>query len=295
MEIIKTFNSLLKDGTIPSMNAAASMMDMSPAQLSQFLNNKYKGDLERTSFRISNYIKDVLERKKYSSEHVFIRNLTNTEMVLNVVRLTHLQRSIGLITGKSGLGKTSALKSYAEEHQEVLFIEVDTAYSPKELLSELHEMCGYNGKGHLNLLKKDIISKLKNSGRLLIIDQAEYLQDKALDLLRSIHDKAGVGLLLSGLPRLLNNIKGVGGVHEQIYTRIGAFLELKPLTDADITKLVFSYGEGFAGLERDFIELCRRNARVLTILARESRRIALNKGVTVNQDIIRTAFNQLVR
>ena len=51
-----------------------------------------------------------------------------------------------------------------------------------------------------------IVKKLKGSGRMIIIDEAEHLPYKALELLRRVHDKAGMGVLLVGLPRLIHKI-----------------------------------------------------------------------------------------
>lgn len=46
----------------------------------------------------------------------------------------------------------------------------------------------------------DIVDKLKSSGRLIIIDEAEHLPYKSLELVRRIYDKANVGILLVGMP-----------------------------------------------------------------------------------------------
>ena len=54
----------------------------------------------------------------------------------------------------------------------------------------------------------DIIDKLKSSGRLIIVDEAEHLPYTSLELLRRIYDKAEVGILLVGMPRLMKNLKG---------------------------------------------------------------------------------------
>jgi DNA transposition AAA+ family ATPase len=67
----------------------------------------------------------------------------------------------------------------------------------------------------------DIIDKLKSSGRLNIIDEAEPLPYKSLELLRRIYDKAQVGILLVGMPRLIMNLKGEKRQYAQLYSRVG--------------------------------------------------------------------------
>uniref|UniRef100_UPI00129A9791 AAA family ATPase n=1 Tax=Eikenella corrodens TaxID=539 RepID=UPI00129A9791 len=65
-----------------------------------------------------------------------------------------------------------------------------------------------------------VIKKLQSSGRLLIVDEAENLSTRSLELLRRLHDLAGIGLVLVGTPRLLSNLKGRHGELEQLYSRV---------------------------------------------------------------------------
>lgn len=293
---IELFEQLRKEGKIKSLNAAAKAIDISSSTLSQFLAGKYTGNVEETERKIANWLRLIQEREQLSGEVIeWVDGIRNSELVLDIARLTHLQKSIGVVIGRSGLCKSMALKKYAYDHPDTIYIEVDGAYSAKEVMREIHMRCGYNGIGHLNFLKKQIIEKLLDSGRMIILDQAEYLSDKALDLIRTIHDKAGIGVLLAGMPHLMKNIKGTEGVHEQIYTRIGAAIELEPLTLEDIQKLVHSYDKNSNGLYKEFIDPSRKNGRVLRILYRESKRIAKNKGIPINTEIIKKASKQLVK
>jgi len=297
MEVTTTitqFNRLIESGTIESINRAADAMGISSPRLSSFLSGKYKGNVKKTQEIVQSFVDLVKERGLYQqSEIEFVPEIENTKMILNIVRLTHVQRTIGIITGRSGFGKTMALQNYAAEHKDVIYIEVDSSYSPKVLMQEIHQACGYNGTGHLNKMKKEIVNKLNGTGRLLVIDQAEYLSDKSLDLLRTIHDKAKIGLLIAGLPKLMENVKGIGGIHEQIYTRIGAALELNPLKNEDMIKLINTYIPGTKHY-KEIIEKVRRNARVLWILTREAKRIAEGRGTEITTEIIDIAHRQLV-
>lgn len=295
-QTIELFNELLNDQKIPSITQASKGIGISVTSLSQFLSGKYKGNIEEVERKVANYLRLLKERELTQGDEIkWVDGIKNSELVLDIARLTHVQRSIGLVIGRSGLCKTISLKKYHIDHPDTIYIEADSAYNAKEVLREIHIAVGLNGVGNLNHLKKDIINKLHGSGRMIIIDQTEYISSKALDLIRTIHDKAGIGILLAGLPQLLSNIKGVGGVHEQIYTRIGAALELEPLRDEDVVKLVTASLPSAAGLGNEFIELSRRNARVLRILTRESKRIAKNKGIPINGDIVKRAAKQLVK
>lgn len=294
--IIEQFHNMLKEGKLKSITTASKSIGISNSALSLWLNGKYEGRVEEIERKVANFLHLMKEREFSQGDEIkWVDGIKNCELVLDIARLTHIQRSIGVVIGKSGMCKTMSLGKYHADHPDTIYIEADGAYSAKEVMKELHQACGFNGIGHLNRLKKDIINKLRGSGRMIIIDQTEYLSSRALDLIRSIHDKAGIGILLAGLPDLMDNIKGVGGVHEQIYTRIGAAVELEPLTDEDIQKLVSAALPNATELKKEFIELSRRNARVLRILTRESKRIAKNKGIPINGDIVKRAAKQLVK
>ncbi|MDP4176283.1 MAG: AAA family ATPase [Bacteroidota bacterium] len=293
-QVIEDFNLLVSKGEIKSLNLAAQAMGISGSRLSQFLSGSYKGNIQETTEIVGNYIQLVGERKSIVEKVDFVMT-KNAKKVLDLARLIHIEKGLGVLTGRAGLGKSMALQRYKAGHKDVIYLEVNTTFSAKILLSKICQQCGLISKGHLNYLLDSIIDRLKDTGRLLIVDQAEYLPDKALDILRTIHDEAGIGLLLAGLPRLLNNIKGIGGILEQIYTRVDTACELTKLEDEDIKNLIHSYIPGSNGVYKDFIEPSRGNARVLKILANHSKRIALNHKVEVNGDCVRRANKLLIK
>ena len=75
---------------------------------------------------------------------------------------------------------------------------------------------------------------------MIIIDEAEHLPYKALELLRRIHDKAGVGVLLVGLPRLIHKIMEGRGEYQQLYSRIEVYTLLHKLHPSDTKRIVES-------------------------------------------------------
>ena len=51
--------------------------------------------------------------------------------------------------------------------------------------------------------------------------------------IRRIYDKAQVGILLVGMPRLIMNLKGEKRQYAQLYSRVGIATKLNPLTEED--------------------------------------------------------------
>jgi len=138
----------------------------------------------------------------------------DAKAVLGVCQSCQEYREMGIVTGRSGYGKTYALRRYAKSPK-VAYIECDTTMSPRDLLKELGEALGLpprNGTNHDR--EKTIINFLKvNPGWLLILDEADKLMSRytnnKMEILRAIFDKssedngyANCGIVVAGEPGL---------------------------------------------------------------------------------------------
>mgnify|MGYP001381395138 CR=1 FL=1 len=265
--ITNNYFKLKAEGVIKSQNQVARSLGLSASALSQYLAGKYVGDVEAVERSLEKYLLLLISRQKSVTREVWV-DTVNSNTVLSICQRVHVHISFGVITGRAGVGKTSALKKYVKENSDVIYLEVDTAYSPRELMKSLLKELGGDFKGSINELKTAVITRLKDSGRLLILDQAEYLNERSLDLLRTVHDQAKVGILLVGMPILYQNLHGVRGVNEQILTRVSAYAHLDSLPEEDVNKIVENY---FPDLEDEnmqqlFFSSSNGNARRLTNL-----------------------------
>ena len=196
----------------------------------------------------------------------------------------------------AGCGKTTALKEFAKTHPSVLLVEADYGYTAKALFDELCSQLGLDDRGSLDQKRSRIVAKLKDSGRLIIIDEAEHLPYRALELIRRVHDKAGVGIALCGMPRLEKNVQGDRNHYAQLNSRISAPCRAKLLKDADIKAYIDSRFESY---EPNVIEqcakTCRRNFRLLSHLVMWSRELMRNnQRDTLDNEIIDSASQMLV-
>lgn len=112
------------------------------------------------------------------------------------------------------------LREYAARNKGVLLIEADPGYTAKTLLAELCRQLGIKARGNIHELIDACVRELRGSTQLVMIDEAELLPYRALEVLRRLHDKSGVGVVLAGMPRLLINLKGRGGEFAQLYSRV---------------------------------------------------------------------------
>jgi DNA transposition AAA+ family ATPase len=138
------------------------------------------------------------------------------------------------------------------------------------------------------------ISNLKDTNRLLIIDEAEYLRYETLELIRRIHDMANIGVLLVGLPRLVENLRGRKGQYAMLSSRIGVSASLENLRFEDTEQLVHTVIPDANGLCKTFHEYSNGNARVLNKLISRSLRVASINEIKVNAEVVKEASKLLI-
>ncbi|WP_236851477.1 AAA family ATPase [Candidatus Sodalis pierantonius] len=109
----------------------------------------------------------------------------------------------------------------------VILIEADPGYTAKVLLQALCARLGLRKTGNIHELVEECVQGLRDKHWLVLVDEAELLPYRALEVLRRIHDRSGVAIVLAGMPRLLLNLKGSRGEYAQLYSRVGMALDLE--------------------------------------------------------------------
>ncbi|MBR0559526.1 AAA family ATPase [Neokomagataea anthophila] len=130
---------------------------------------------------------------------------------------------IGLITGNAGVGKTMSAKAYQRENSNVWILTADTSMrSPSAVLRELAELVDATEKRGTRMMAS-ILNRVRDTQGLLIIDEAQNFTTEAIDLLRTINDRAEIGIVFMGNEPLKGRIEGLGRTtsHAQIFSRIG--------------------------------------------------------------------------
>ena len=265
---------------------------ISTAALSQWLNGSYTGNTDKIDNSIRRFISR--EKERFSKKHIDFVMTNIAGKIFEVARIAHIDCEIGLCYGQAGLGKTQAVKEYARLNTDVILIEADPGYTTKVLFSEIHKKLGLDGNGSIHSLAEDIIEKLKYSGRLIIIDEAEHLPYRALDLLRRIHDKASIGMLLVGMPVLLSNLRGKRGQYEQLYSRIGIAGKLTALKPEDTQTIVNSVVSDSDKIWETYHKTSGGNTRVLIKLLTRSIKVAEINRMAVNPEIVRETARMLI-
>ncbi|EBF8755913.1 ATPase [Salmonella enterica] len=225
MDIITQLKDVM-DAHGYSQGQVARAIGRSSATMNQYVQGKYNGDIADMEERIGHFLRRVREKQNaLRIDERFVSTPTASKG-LEVLSYAHLESEICVLYGAAGLGKTMILKEYARRDSNVIFIEADPGFTARTLLEELCGRLRLNKNGNIHALIEVCVEKLKDSGRLLVIDEAELLPYRALEVIRRLHDKAGIGVVLAGMPRLIVNLKGKRGEYAQLYSRVALALDL---------------------------------------------------------------------
>jgi len=277
----------------------ARSLGVSAASVSGFLNGTYKGDIDRMTEMVYGYLIRIKERRQFLSVNIPFIETSIAKKFFEVARICHLDNEIGVLVGQAGIGKTFACKEYSRRNMDAILIEADPSYSPKVLFDEIASRLNRDSKGNLHDLFETIIETLKSSDRLIIVDEAENLPYKALEFMRRLHDRAGIGVLLVGMPRLVENLRGKSADFKQLYSRVGIFADMPGIIDSDVEALVNSsipehLKNGNANIWQSFKKECRNNMRTLSKLVARTIRIADINKTHVDAEIVSAATKTLI-
>lgn len=296
MSFRKEFKEFLERNKI-SQNKAAEAAGYTGSVISQWLAGNYKGDMEAVEKTLRTWM--IRESSRRTRKNVPIVDIANLKRITNAVSIAHEERDIALITGPAGVGKTTALRRYVDQNPHgSLLIEVDESMSKPAIIKELAERLGLDRKTPHTELVRLVAHTLSERDLVVIIDEADYLSDGSLELMRRVvNDKGRSALVLVGLQRLVFRIKNLKNDHQQLASRVGVLVEVEPLTQVDGEAII---KEAWPKLEKDVIKALLKKAggsvRSLTKLIDRSHRTAIANGLqTPDAETVYTAGALILR
>lgn len=219
----------------PPRGRVAGAVGISLSALSQYLNGKYPGDVAAIDEKVVRFFgkevaQDLTSRSGPAKNFAMTRQ---AKIALGVLRECHIDADMGLITGAPGVGKTEAIKRYCAENKGAIYFYTRITVNIRVLLITLCKTLRIGYSGVNDYLARSIVNVLKGSGRIIIVDEAQHLTDKCLEILRQIHDETETGLVYAGSKELYQKISRL----EQIASRIGTYQDL-PALEQDDAKLI---------------------------------------------------------
>jgi len=251
----------------------ADMLDVSPAVINQFLQNKYKGNLEDLVNKVVNLMNSVTRREKRVRSKPFVETTVAKRigtLVTQTEAFSDEEGKIGLIIGDGGHGKSHCLRQYAEANKNTVYVELDDAMYSTLIFAEIAKALKIDSSGTLANVTRRLIENLQNRHIIVMLDEASGLTVRQLNQLRQIIVvKARCPLILAGNGDLLKTVmqpttrRGFESL-DQFTSRLMCILDLNSIasdkdgglyTSDDIRKL---YEFGGIRLTSDAVATLRR-------------------------------------
>lgn len=285
-EIRKKALDFIKINSISQASLSRSI-GVNVGAFNSFLKGKYQGDNETIAKDLNSYIENYSKKTKSCKDEVFIKT-KDSKMVDFVISMAVDEREMAIIYGMPGTGKTMAVKEYASNHPEAILIEADVYTNTRNFFNDLMDRLGITVK-HCDIHSKlvDVCAELKRRDTIIIIDEAEHLPVKCLEMIRRIWDYTKVPIILAGTHILVKNLMGKNGELAQLYSRIGGKWIMKGLQDEDREKI---FGEHSKLIE----EICGVNFRSSKKLFSRATKLAELSEVELDDSVFKEASEMLV-
>ncbi len=148
--------------------------------------------------------------------------------------------TMGVISGVAGVGKTIATQYYLDSlppHAQTAFptaikVKVMPRSTPRALAQTILEglLEKPEGRNIYEIADKAAVAIERNYITLLVVDEADRLNEDSFDVLRHLFDKTGCRIVLVGLPNILSVIDK----YKKFSSRVGLRMPFVPLTTNEV-------------------------------------------------------------
>ncbi len=263
---------------------------------------EFRGDLDRITRGLNEFMEQATAQALAPKPEGFVET-TIAKGILTIIRRAIELRSMATVTSDSGRGKTMTFEAAAGVFPGAIMIRAKRRFRTSSGVARLiaHELRIARPPRNAGDLQLKLIDTLRDTGRLLIVDEAHQLTSDALEFIRDLHDECEMPIVLGGTRRLGDKTDDQDVFFGQFASRIalnydandyirnGGGEPTQPLhtiediraifhsdtirltTDAEATLNRLANIEGYGGLR-----LCVQVVRVAAITAEKRQMVAID-------------------
>jgi DNA transposition AAA+ family ATPase len=207
--------------------------------------------------------------------------------------------AMGAVVGPAGLGKTFAIEHSVESHGEAVITLTFEARPTMRLVADrlLHALTGAPGTGTRFAMTDQLMNRLSDRRRLVVIGEAQNLNRDCFEYLRHLHDDPATrfAVLFDGGDGCWEVLAREPMLRSRIYRRVA----FRPLSDTDVLALIPGYHPMYAEVDPELLVLINDQAtngrlRSWAAFTHTAGRICGGLGVErIDKAIARNAIAQL--
>jgi DNA transposition AAA+ family ATPase len=216
--------------------------------LSAFAVDKYQGNNQKIAEDIYRYRQLLVQQASVEITAPDLPPFFETPTSRRIATMLSMaQRGrITLVAGGPGNSKTQTIRHYQTSVSQVWVATMapSTAGVTTMAIEVLDALGETDAKGTPQALSRRIKDRVRNSGGLIVIDEAQHLTEKALEEIRSWHDVTGIGICLVGNEDVLTRLEHGSRKHAfaRLASRVSQRLIFHVATEADAAALADAWG-----------------------------------------------------
>lgn len=274
---------------------------VSGSVVNQWLKGNYPGDNESVTSKVRMWLDARRDRQQASDRMPSAPAYVPTPIsvkIIGALSYAQIAGDIACIYGGAGLGKTQSIEQYARVSLNVWHVTMKPSTS--SVVPALEEICAVlqiAEQGGAAKLARAIVRRMRATGGLLVIDEAQHLSVAALDEIRSIHDAIGIGIAFVGNEKLYASMTGGNRAAnlDRLHSRIGKRLSLTKATENDVVALIKAWGINDSRCRNTLLDIARKPGalRTLTKTLRLAAMYAMAEKQTVCCEHVGRAWREL--
>jgi len=205
------------------------------------------------------------------SQNIKFVDTPTARQIFELLTYCNDNKDIGAIVGKPGVGKTTALRQYVLAGKGVTYCTITPAVnSMTAVMKLLITQLGYYAETRIAANHEIIIDLLERDYvGLVIIDEAQLLNDQIIDELRCLYDHSNFPLVFSGNAELKSRFNNTRiASFAQFTSRIGIRLEIDEPRPGDIKTICDSLGIDGSDTTRKFMTNIAKSSGGLRIIGK---------------------------
>jgi len=223
-QAMNNFIDYIDSNNIKPNDVAKQLGKPGNTTIRELMDRKWRENADAHIRTLNVWIEQHARARAASIDEEFVHTRV-AKAILAAARLVHENKTMGLLLAPSGVGKSRCAQAINQHYVGSAYVRIISGYHhPRgfaHALSLKLELLGNAVAAHRTMTRIErIMDRLQNSDRMLIIDEAQKLNDPALEFLRDVHDTTGVPILLFATADLHDRLmRTIGPDHGQLYSR----------------------------------------------------------------------------